>query len=80
MTDSGPGRVALRRFATNRLAMGCLALLLLLGILAAAGPALLGHDQVQLDWDHVAVAPFDAGALARTTGSVARCWHAASTV
>lgn len=60
MTDPGPGRVALRRFATNRLAMSCLALLLLLGILAAAGPALLGHDQVQLDWEHVAAAPFEA--------------------
>lgn len=61
MRPRGLAALAARRLGTNRVAMGCLAVLLLLVIAAVAGPPLLVHDQERIDWEHVAVPPFTGG-------------------
>ena len=48
---------AIRRFGTNRVALGAAGLVVLLMLLALIGGALNPNDAVSLDWGHVAVPP-----------------------
>ena len=56
----GLWRDALQRLAANRMAMLCLAILLLMTAAAVFGPPLLGFRQDQIDWAHMAVPPLSA--------------------
>ena len=53
---------ALRRLASNRIALLAAIVILLLGVLAVAGPWLSPFAYDSLDWQHLAGAPFASGA------------------
>lgn len=44
----------------DRLAVACAALIALLALAAVAGPSLLDYREDEIDWAHMAVAPFEA--------------------
>ena len=56
----GLWRDAGRRMKANRIAMSCLAVLLLLTVAAIFGPFLLAYRQDEIDWAHMAAAPLSA--------------------
>jgi len=44
----------------DRLALACAAILVLLALAALAGPSLLDYREDEIDWSHMAAAPFEA--------------------
>lgn len=56
----GLWRDALNRLAGNRLALVCLAILVLMVVAAVIGPSLLDYRQDEIDWAHMAVPPLSA--------------------
>jgi len=56
--SAGLWRDAVRQLRADRLALACLAILVLLVLLAVAGPWLLDYREDEIDWDNMAVAPF----------------------
>jgi len=56
----GLWRDALGRLAGNRVALLCLAILVLMTAVAVVGPMLLDYRQDQIDWAHMAAAPLTA--------------------
>jgi oligopeptide transport system permease protein len=56
----GLWRDALHRLAANRVAVASLAILVLMTAAASIGPLLLGYREDEIDWAHMAAAPFSA--------------------
>jgi len=54
------GREALETLRRDRVAMACLLVLGILALAAVAGPALLDYREDEIDWAHMAAAPFAA--------------------
>ena len=59
--SGGLWRDALRQLRTDRLALASLAILLVLGSAAVAGPWLLDYREDEIDWANMAVPPLAAG-------------------
>ena len=56
----GLGREALDALRRDRTAVVCLVVLGLLVLATLAGPALLDYREDEIDWSHMAAAPFEA--------------------
>ena len=56
----GLGREAIDALRRDRIAVACLLILGLLALATLAGPAILDYREDEIDWSHMAAAPFEA--------------------
>ena len=56
----GLGREAMDALRRDRIAVACLLILGLLALATLAGPAILDYREDEIDWSHMAAAPFEA--------------------